>query len=61
MVLVCNRPHSAEELLAGLRWSEPLGWKARVEALYGRTPVGGMESLVGDAAWQEARAQIRLA
>jgi beta-N-acetylhexosaminidase len=61
MVLVCNRPQSAEELLAGLRWSEPVGWKARVDGLYGHTPARGMESLAGDAAWQEARAHIGLA
>jgi beta-N-acetylhexosaminidase len=61
MVLVCNRPHSAEELLSGLSWSEPLDWKVRVGALYGGTPARGMESLAGDAAWQQARAHIEVA
>lgn len=36
MVLVCNRPELADELLAGLRWSAPEGYAERLEALFRR-------------------------
>jgi beta-N-acetylhexosaminidase len=36
MVLVCNRPDSADELLAGLRWEMPATSKARLAHMRGR-------------------------
>ncbi|HLT25448.1 MAG TPA: beta-N-acetylhexosaminidase [Zeimonas sp.] len=36
MVLVCNRPDLADELLARLQWREPEGFRARLEALFRR-------------------------
>ncbi|MFP5407322.1 MAG: beta-N-acetylhexosaminidase, partial [Gammaproteobacteria bacterium] len=34
MVLVCNRPELADELLAGLQWRAPEGFARRLEALF---------------------------
>ncbi len=36
LVLVCNQPQLADELLAGLRWRAPRGFAARLEALRAR-------------------------
>lgn len=36
MVLVCNRPDSADELLAGLRWEMPVTSRARLAHMHGR-------------------------
>lgn len=36
MVLVCNRPDSADELLAGLRWDMPVTSRARLAHMHGR-------------------------
>ncbi len=36
MVLVCNRPESADELLRGLRWEMPAASKARLVQMRGR-------------------------
>ncbi len=55
VVLVCNRPDSADELLAGLRWAAPNGWRRRVERLYTRAAACGLEALGEDADWCAAR------
>jgi len=36
MVLVCNKPESADELLAGLRWDMPLQSRARIIQMRGQ-------------------------
>ncbi|MFM2397238.1 MAG: hypothetical protein RLZZ144_488 [Pseudomonadota bacterium] len=36
MVLVCNKPASADELLAGLKWDMPVTSKARLIHMHGR-------------------------
>ena len=36
MVLVCNRPDAADELLAGLNWEMPVTSKARLAHMRGR-------------------------
>lgn len=36
MVLVCNKPESADELLAGLKWDMPAASKARLVQMRGR-------------------------
>lgn len=36
MVLVCNRPESADELLAGLKWEMPVTSRARLALMRGR-------------------------
>ena len=45
LVLACNRPDAADELLAGLHWEAPAGWAARVNALR----CGGPAAAVGGA------------
>jgi len=35
MVLVCNRPDSADELLAGLQWEMPAASRARLAQMRG--------------------------
>ena len=37
MVLVCNKPDSADELLAGLKWDMPAQSKARLAQMHGHT------------------------
>jgi beta-N-acetylhexosaminidase len=37
MVLVCNKPESADELLAGLKWQMAAPSKARLAQMHGRT------------------------
>jgi beta-N-acetylhexosaminidase len=37
MVLVCNKPESADELLAGLKWDMPATSKARLAQMHGRS------------------------
>ena len=44
MVLVCNKPASADELLQGLRWEMPATSKARLAQMRGRAHP---ESLAG--------------
>jgi len=59
IVLVCNRPAAADELLAGLSWNEPHGWVERVGALYGRAaPQSPLTTLATDAGWREAQAHV---
>lgn len=38
MVLICNQPAMADELLAGLTWSEPAEFRGRLERLLRRQP-----------------------
>jgi beta-N-acetylhexosaminidase len=35
MVLVCNKPESADELLAGLKWDMPAQSRARLAQMHG--------------------------
>lgn len=37
MVLVCNKPESADELLAGLKWDMPAPSRARLAQMHGRS------------------------
>jgi beta-N-acetylhexosaminidase len=59
VVLVCNRPDAADELLAGLRWAAPRGWKDRVARLYTRAAACGLDALAGDADWCAARLALQ--
>lgn len=54
LVLVCNRPDAADELLAGLRWQPPAGWEGRLSALRCRVPARQLAELPSDPAWQAA-------
>src|SRR5262245_47751989 len=58
LVLACNRPDAADELLAGLRWQPPQGWAARVNGLRCSAPAVQLSRLPGDAAWQAARNEL---
>lgn len=53
MVLVCNAPESADQLLAGLDYTIPADSLARLEAVRGRTP-GMAEPLTGSEAYRSA-------
>ena len=58
IVLVCNRPDSADELLAELQWTAPAGWRQRVEALHTATAAVGLAALGADASWRSAHAVL---
>jgi beta-N-acetylhexosaminidase len=60
VALVCNRPDSADELLAGLRWAAPNGWRERVERLYTRATACGLGALAGDTDWCAARLALEV-
>jgi len=55
LVLACNRPDAADELLAGLTWEAPVGWSARVNGLRWAGPQQMLAALSSDPAWQSAR------
>jgi beta-N-acetylhexosaminidase len=55
LVLACNRPDAADELLAALRWEAPPGWAARVSALRWLGAARRLTDLPSDPAWQAAR------
>jgi beta-N-acetylhexosaminidase len=58
VVLVCNRPDSADELLAGLHWQETPGWNERVRGLAGSGAAVGLATLQSDPGWQAAHAAL---
>jgi beta-N-acetylhexosaminidase len=58
VVMVCNRPDSADELLAGLHWQEAPGWRERVRALAGSGAAVGLATLQSDPGWQAAHAAL---
>jgi beta-N-acetylhexosaminidase len=56
VVLVCNAPDAADELLGALRWIAPAGWTARMEALRcTRSGSSGLSRLAADERWRQAR------
>jgi len=58
LVVVCNRPDAADELLAGLRWGPPAGWHARVGSLYCNAPACRLAELSDSPAWQSAHTRL---
>ncbi|MFH0934680.1 MAG: beta-N-acetylhexosaminidase [Pseudomonadota bacterium] len=58
MVLVCNRPDLADELLAGLKWDMPVTSKARLAQMHGRPHVGTLVQLHEDAEFVRALHEI---
>jgi beta-N-acetylhexosaminidase len=58
LVLACNRPDAADELLAGLHWEAAAGWSARVSALRWAGPQRLLAALSSDPVWQAARDDI---
>ena len=58
MVLVCNRPDLADELLAGLKWDMPVTSKARLAQMHGRPHAGTLVQLHEDAEFVRALHEI---
>jgi beta-N-acetylhexosaminidase len=58
MVLLCNRPEAADELLAGLSWTVPSQWSARVQAMFAPVTRIGLEAVQRQPAWQSAAAAL---
>ncbi len=58
MVLVCNRPDAADELLAGLEWRAPGGWAMRIRALHGGARAEGLSAIQSVPAWRTAALEV---
>ena len=58
MVLVCNRPDLADELLAGLKWEMPATSKARLAQMRGRPHPETLVQLHEDAAFIKALHEV---
>ncbi|MBU1776580.1 MAG: beta-N-acetylhexosaminidase [Gammaproteobacteria bacterium] len=58
MVLVCNRPDLADELLAGLKYDMPVTSKARLAQMHGRPHSGTLVELHEDAEFVRALHEI---
>lgn len=58
MVLVCNKPASADELLAGLKWEMPVTSKARLLHMHGRPHPVTLAQLHEDAEFIKALREV---
>jgi len=58
MVLVCNKPDSADELLAGLKWDMPAPSRARLAQMHGRPHPATLAQLHEDAGFIKALHEI---
>ncbi|BCK87894.1 beta-hexosaminidase [Sideroxyarcus emersonii] len=58
MVLVCNKPQSADDLLAGLQWDMPVQSKARLAQMHGRPHPRTLAQLHEDADFIKALHEI---
>ncbi len=58
LVVVCNRPDAADELLDGLQWEPPAGWDARLAALHCNASLRRLGELSSDPAWLAARDEL---
>lgn len=58
MVLVCNKPDSADELLAGLKWDMPAPSRARLAQMHGRSHPSTMVQLHEDADFVKALHEV---
>lgn len=58
MVLVCNKPDSADELLSGLKWEMPAQSKARLAQMHGRPHPKALAQLHEDAEFIKALQDI---
>ncbi|MBI4807787.1 MAG: beta-N-acetylhexosaminidase [Nitrosomonadales bacterium] len=58
MVLVCNKPDSADELLAGLKWNMAAPSKARLAQMHGRTHPRTLVQLHEDADFIKALHEV---
>jgi beta-N-acetylhexosaminidase len=60
MVLVCNNPQSADELLAGLHWEMPVTSRARIVQMRGAAHAVSMPKLHEDPQFLKALQEIAL-
>ncbi|HLP97328.1 MAG TPA: beta-N-acetylhexosaminidase [Sideroxyarcus sp.] len=58
MVLVCNKPESADELLAGLKWEMPVTSRARLVQMHGHAHPRTLAQLHEDADFIKALHEI---
>ncbi len=58
MVLVCNKPDSADELLVGLKWDMPVQSKARLAQMHGRAHPSTLVQLHEDAEFVKALHEV---
>lgn len=58
MVLVCNKPDSADELLAGLKWDMSAPSKARIAQMHGRSHPHTLAQLHEDAEFIKALHEV---
>lgn len=58
MVLLCNRPDLADELLAKLKWTISAQTLARLARMHGHKPVVALTTLREDAAFVQALQQV---
>jgi beta-N-acetylhexosaminidase len=58
MVLVCNKPESADELLAGLKWNLPAPSKARLAQMHGHAHPKSLVQLHEDADFIKALHEV---
>ncbi len=58
MVLVCNKPDSADELLAGLKWDMPAPSRARMAQMHGRSHPQTLVQLHEDAEFIKALHEV---
>ncbi|HYL18539.1 MAG TPA: beta-N-acetylhexosaminidase [Burkholderiales bacterium] len=59
MVLVCNRPQLADELLAGLRWQPHERWSERVARMRARPSYPSLNELHSDPVYRTALAELQ--
>jgi beta-N-acetylhexosaminidase len=60
MVLVCNRPDFADELLDGLSWSADALWEGRLARMRSRRGYASLAAARGDRSYQAALDDMRL-
>jgi beta-N-acetylhexosaminidase len=58
MVLACNRPEAADELLSRLQWAASGPWTDRIATMYTPGTPAGLGALQHDAAWVAACAEL---
>jgi beta-N-acetylhexosaminidase len=61
MVLVCNRPELADQLLSELTWQPHARWQQRLSRMRARPPYGSLDEARGDAMYRIALAELRSA
>jgi beta-N-acetylhexosaminidase len=59
MVLVCNRPDLADQLLAGLSWQPNLRWEDRLARMRARPPYASLAEARADGVYRTALAELQ--